>query len=54
MYTQLFILSLQAAEKLKITAHELVKLQVADGIIPVICDFLLNLIRIYELAILMV
>jgi hypothetical protein len=51
MYTQLFIFSLQ---KLKITAHELVKLQVADGIIPVICDFLLNLIRIYELAILMV
>jgi hypothetical protein len=35
MYIQLFILSLQAAEKLKITAHELVKLQVADGIIPV-------------------
>ncbi|XP_045793425.1 acetyl-coenzyme A carboxylase carboxyl transferase subunit alpha, chloroplastic isoform X1 [Trifolium pratense] len=34
MYIQLFILSLQAAEKLKITAHELCKLQVADGVIP--------------------
>lgn len=32
--------SLQAAEKLKITATELSKLQIADGIIPVIFLFL--------------
>jgi len=33
-------LLLQAAEKLKITGPELCKLQVADGIIPVIIFFL--------------
>lgn len=36
MYIQLFILSLQAAKRLKITAIELCKLKVADGVIPVI------------------
>jgi hypothetical protein len=34
------LLLLQAAEKLKITGPELCKLQVADGIIPVIIFFL--------------
>lgn len=29
---------MQAAEKLKITATELCKLKIADGIIPVICS----------------
>jgi len=36
MYIQLFILPLQAAKKLRITASELCKLKIADGIIPVI------------------
>jgi hypothetical protein len=39
-YRNVFSLLLQAAEKLKITGPELCKLQVADGIIPVIIFFL--------------
>lgn len=34
-YNKLQVTSLQAAERLKITAPELCKLQIADGIIPV-------------------
>lgn len=36
-------ISLQAAEKLKITAKELCKLQIADGVIPVILNSFLFL-----------
>lgn len=38
-----FLFSLQAAEKLKITATELTKLQICDGVIPVIILFLFPL-----------